>query len=122
MLKKVPHIVNDPLTEFSRKAITLIQSVPEGCVATYGQIARLAGNPRGSRRVGWLLHSGTHKYALPWQRIIKSDGRLPFPEDSPIFLMQKNQLEAEGVVVRKGRVDLKRFLWKSHSGWFFSDL
>lgn len=107
--------MNDTLTEFSKKTIELIQSVPKGKVATYGLIARLAGNPRGSRRVGWLLHTGTQKYDLPWQRIIKADGRLSFPEDSPNFIMQKYQLEAEGITIKNGRVDLKKFLWKNDS-------
>lgn len=96
---------------FSKDVIELIQSVPRGKVATYGLIARFAGSPQGSRRVGWLLHSSTEKYHLPWQRIIKSDGSLSFPKDSPHFMMQKEQLEAEGIIVRNGRVDLKVFLW-----------
>jgi methylated-DNA-protein-cysteine methyltransferase-like protein len=107
--------MNDTLTEFSKKVIEFIQSVPKGKVATYGLIARLAGNPRGCRRVGWLLHSSTQKYHLPWQRIIKSDGSLSFPQDSPNFIMQKNQLEAEGIIIKNGRVDLKKFLWKNDS-------
>ncbi|MGL5741866.1 MAG: MGMT family protein [Legionella sp.] len=72
--------MKDNRTEFSKKVIELIQSVPEGKVATYGLIAALAGNPQGARRVGCLLHSSTQKYSLPWQRIIKSDGSLSFPE------------------------------------------
>lgn len=107
--------MNDTRTEFSRKVIELIQSVPKGTVATYGLIARLAGSPRGSRRVGWLLHSSTQKYDLPWQRIIKSDGSLSFPEHSPSFLMQKHQLEAEGIVIKNNRVDLNQFLWRGDS-------
>lgn len=104
--------MNDSRTEFSKNVIALIQSVPKGKVATYGLIARLAGNPRGARRVGWLLHSSTQKYDLPWQRIIKSDGSLSFPVQSPHFIMQKNELEAEGVVIKNGRVNLKIFLWR----------
>lgn len=105
----------DSLTEFSKKAIALIQSVPKGKVATYGLIARLAGSPQRARRVGWLLHSSSQKYALPWQRIIKSDGSLSFPEHSPNFRMQKQQLEAEGIIVKNARVNLKKFLWRSDS-------
>jgi methylated-DNA-protein-cysteine methyltransferase-like protein len=107
--------MKNSLTTFSKKAIELIQSVPEGKVATYGLIARLAGNSQGSRRVGWLLHSSTLKYCLPWQRIIKSDGRLSFPIDSPHFLMQKKLLEAEGIIIKNGRVDLKKFLIRNQS-------
>ncbi|MCA0402706.1 MAG: MGMT family protein [Proteobacteria bacterium] len=113
--------MNNNRTEFSKKAIELIRSVPKGKVATYGLIARLAGNPQSSRRVGWLLHSSTQKYALPWQRIIKSDGKLSFPPDSVNFIMQKQLLEAEGIIVKNGRVNLKQFLWKNdldEPSWF----
>ncbi|MCS5707922.1 MGMT family protein [Candidatus Berkiella cookevillensis] len=101
---------------FTQRVIKLILSVPKGKVATYGLIAKLAGNPRGSRAVGWILHSSTHKYNLPWQRIIKSDGRLSFVAGSTKFLSQCKKLDAEGVLVINGRVDLKKYLWnKSRS-------
>jgi methylated-DNA-protein-cysteine methyltransferase-like protein len=104
-------VTDDPRTDFSKKVIGLIQSVPRGKVATYGLIAQLAGKPTGSRGVGWLLHSSTNKHRLPWQRIIKSGGRLSFPVDSRSFMLQKLKLEAEGVEVVSGRVDLKKYLW-----------
>lgn len=103
--------MTDTRTEFSKKVLKLIQSVPRGKVATYGLIAELAGRPQGSRGVGWLLHSSTRKYNLPWQRIIKAKGRLPFPEFTSGFTRQKRLLQAEGVVVEYGRVDLKKYLW-----------
>ncbi len=104
--------MKDTRTEFSNKVIKIIKSVPKGRVATYGQIALLAGHPKGARGVGWLLHSCTHKHGLPWQRIIKSSGRLSFPDYSTNFIRQREKLEAEGVSVINGRVDLKRFLWE----------
>lgn len=107
--------MKDTRTEFSKKVIELIQSIPKGKVATYGLIARLAGNPQGSRRVGWLLHSSTQKYTLPWQRVVKSDGKLSFLENSQNFIRQKDLLEAEGIIIKNGRVDLKKFLWRNDS-------
>lgn len=107
--------MKDIRTEFSKKVIALIRSVPKGKVATYGLIAKLAGSPQGARGVGWLLHSSTHKHKLPWQRIIKSNGQLSFPEHSQKFDLQKRKLEAEGVIVDNGRVDLKKYLWKKNS-------
>lgn len=104
--------MKDDRTEFSKKVIKLIQSVPKGKVASYGLIAQLAGNPMGARAVGWLLHSSTRKYQLPWQRIIESSGRLSFPVDTQAFLLQKRKLENEGVEVVNGRVDLKAYLWR----------
>lgn len=98
-------------TEFSEKVLQLIKSIPKGKVATYGLIAELAGNPRGARGVGWLLHSCTNSHELPWQRVIKSGGQLPFPALSSTDTLQRKLLEKEGVVILKGRVDLKKYLW-----------
>lgn len=113
--------MQDITSEFSKRVLRLIKSVPKGNVATYGLIAKLAGNPRGSRGVGWLLHSCTIKYNLPWQRIIKSNGRLSFPETSRKFHLQKNKLAAEGITVANGRVNLKKFLWKKQPEIFLNE-
>lgn len=100
-------------SDFTQRVIKCILAVPKGKVATYGLIAKLAGNPRGARGVGWILHSCTCKYNLPWQRIIKSDGRLSFPVGSTQFLAQCRKLTTEGVLVVNGRVNLNTYLWKS---------
>lgn len=104
--------MEDSQTEFSKKVIKLIQAVPKGRVATYGLIAQMAGNPRGARAVGWLLHSSTQKRKLPWQRIIKAGGLLSFPDPSTHFSRQKALLKAEGVDVKNGKVDLEKYLWR----------
>lgn len=104
--------MKDTRTEFSKKVVKLIKSIPEGKVATYGQIAKLAGKPQGSRGVGWILHSSSYAHELPWQRVIKSSGVLSFPEMSSGYIKQKRLLELEGVVVNKGKVNLKLYLWK----------
>lgn len=102
----------DTQIEFSQKVIKLIKSIPRGRVATYGLIAKLAGNPLGSRAVGWLLHSSTRKHKLPWQRVIKSGGKLSFPELSSAYVRQKKLLEIEGIIFTNGHVDLKKYLWQ----------
>lgn len=98
-------------TEFTQEVIRLIKAIPEGKVATYGLIAAHAGNPRGARQVGWLLHSSTQKNQLPWHRVIKSSGHLAFPQHSEAYEYQKGLLEMEGIVMLGGRVDLKQYLW-----------
>jgi methylated-DNA-protein-cysteine methyltransferase-like protein len=102
----------DTQTEFSQKVIKLIKSIPRGKVATYGLIAKLAGNPLGSRAVGRLLHSSTKKHKLPWQQVIKSGGKLSFAELSDACIRQKELLEMEGIVFTNGHVDLKKYLWQ----------
>jgi methylated-DNA-protein-cysteine methyltransferase-like protein len=101
----------DTRTEFSKQVIKLITAIPKGKVATYGQIAKLAGKPHGARGVGWLLHSSTRSRRLPWQRVIKAGGRLSFPEWSSTWSLQKRLLEKEGVILNNGRIDLKKYLW-----------
>lgn len=102
---------SDARTEFTKNVIKMIKAIPEGKVATYGLIATLAGKPQGSRGVGWILHSSTHGNDLPWQRVIKSGGKLSFPEMSTQYLRQKRLLELEGVEFINGKIDLKKYLW-----------
>ena len=97
--------------DFSKKVLELIKAIPKGKVATYGLIAKLAGKPRGSRGVGWLLHSCTKSHKLPWQRVVKSTGQLSFPVLSTPYSLQKSMLEREGVLVLNSRVNLQKYLW-----------
>lgn len=103
--------MNTAPTDFSNQIIELIKAIPKGKVATYGLIAELADKPNGARQVGWLLHSCTNKYKLPWHRVIKSGGKLPFPEQSATYVRQKELLEREGIIFLNGRIDLKIYLW-----------
>lgn len=83
--------------------LAAIRAVPRGQVAGYGMIARRAGLPGRARLVARVLaQNGDRK--LPWHRILRSDGRIAFPPDSPAFAEQSQRLRAEGVDVRNGRV------------------
>jgi len=100
-------------TEFSKAVIEAILKIPFGKVATYGQIARIAGKPHGSRGVAWILNSSSKKHKLPWQRVVNAQGRISFPVDTVSFVRQKKRLEAEGVrFTTVSGIDLKRFQWK----------
>ncbi|UYP47733.1 Methylated-DNA--protein-cysteine methyltransferase [Candidatus Lokiarchaeum ossiferum] len=102
-------------TPFTMRVIEIIQNIPVGKVSTYGSIARLAGSPRGARQVSWALHSMTEKYALPWHRVINSQGKLVLKSDASCET-QKALLEKEGVEVgRNFKVDLKKYLWDGNS-------
>lgn len=101
------------MTEFSAKVIALIRKVPAGKIATYGQIAKLAGKPQGARGVAWILNSSSKAHKLPWQRILNSSGKISFPVDSAEYRKQRKLLENEGIVFGdKGQIDLKKFQWK----------
>lgn len=81
---------------FTERAIEIIQDIPLGRVMTYGQIAKLAGSPRGARQVVRILHSMSKKHHLPWHRVINSKGELGF-KDEEMFMEQKHALLSEGV-------------------------
>ncbi|MFY7992388.1 MAG: MGMT family protein [Bacteriovoracaceae bacterium] len=99
-------------TEFSQKVIAFIQKIPKGKVASYAQIAKLAGKPQGVRGVVWILHSSSGVADLPWHRVINAKGRISFPEMSEQWIKQKKLLEREGIVVSEyGVIDLKEFQW-----------
>jgi methylated-DNA-protein-cysteine methyltransferase-like protein len=87
------------MTPFTDQVISIIRSIPEGKVMTYGQIADLAGSPRGARQVVRILHSMSRKHRLPWHRVVNAKGEIAIPEgeasEKQAFLLQ-----AEGVEVR----------------------
>jgi methylated-DNA-protein-cysteine methyltransferase-like protein len=96
---------------FSSQIISLIKRIPRGKVATYGQIAALAGNPRGARAVIWLLHSSSGKEQLPWHRVINSRGTISLKPGYG-YEEQRALLESEGVAFGlQENIDLERFRW-----------
>jgi len=99
------------MEDLSARIVGLIRGIPWGRVATYGQIAMLAGDPNGARRVARLLHSSSETQGLPWYRVINSQGRISLPPGGGCEL-QFSLLEAEGVRFKAGRVDFDRFGWR----------
>jgi methylated-DNA-protein-cysteine methyltransferase-like protein len=99
---------------FSQRAKRIIKNVPRGKVATYGQIAALAGNPLGARQIVRILHSSSKKDRLPWQRIVNRKGQIALKPGFG-YEEQKQLLEKEGVSFSiNGAIDLKRYGWKSN--------
>lgn len=98
---------------FRHKVITLVKQIPEGKVATYGQIARLVAAPRAARQIGMVLFGLRDSEAgdIPWQRVINAQGGISTYKVGHGEL-QRALLEAEGVVFdAQGRVDLSVFCW-----------
>lgn len=92
----------------------VIARIPEGKVATYGQIAALAGLPGHARQVGYALAAAPDALDIPWQRVINAQGEVSSRGDGGLASgFQRHLLEEEGVEfsLRSGRVDLKRFQW-----------
>jgi methylated-DNA-protein-cysteine methyltransferase-like protein len=97
---------------FYERVVKIIRSIPDGKIATYGQIADYAGNPRAAREVAYILHSSSDKERLPWHRVINSKGGISLKPGRG-YELQKKMLEDEGVVFDdEDRVDLVRFRWQ----------
>jgi len=102
------------LDPFTTRIIEVIKSIPEGRVATYGQIAAMAGDPRATRQVVWVLRSLSEKENLPWHRVINSKGAISLSGEG--YDAQRRALEAEGVRFSgNGTVVLDLFQWRGQS-------
>ncbi len=101
------------MNEQSRMAILqVVHQIPTGKVTTYGQVAELAGLPGAARLVGHTLRTLPQGSTLPWYRVINSSGKISLPHGSEAYQRQSDNLQAEGVTMIKGRVNLKRFRWQ----------
>lgn len=92
-----------PAEDAARLILAAVRAIPEGQVAGYGEVARRAGLPGRARLVARLLGSNDD-VRLPWHRVLRSDGRIAFPEGSEGYRDQSARLREEGVVVERGRV------------------
>lgn len=94
----------------------VVCKIPKGKVATYGQVARLAGNPRWARVVGYALHNNPAPGIIPCHRVVNREGRVA---ESFVFGggdIQREMLRQEGVVFeRDGHVDLEKYRWKNEA-------
>jgi methylated-DNA-protein-cysteine methyltransferase-like protein len=104
----------------------VVREIPYGRVASYGQVAEIAGVPRGARQVGYALRTLPARSDVPWHRVLTASGRLAFPPGSHPFRRQRKLLAEEDVPVIGGRVnmreyrwtpDLDELLWKPSAAW-----
>ena len=101
---------------FFQEVYKLVNKIPAGKVATYGQLATIISTPRAARVVGFALRALPGDTNVPWQRVINSQGRISiqnmqFPQE-----LQATLLEKEGVKVERREdhwwVDLEKYIWK----------
>ena len=90
----------------------IVAAIPPGKVASYGQVAELAGLGRGARRVGPALGRAPNRMQLPWYRVLNAQGRIAIPKSSSSHDEQIRLLTDEGIVVNDGRVDMSRYRWE----------
>jgi methylated-DNA-protein-cysteine methyltransferase-like protein len=96
----------------ARRILETIRDIPTGRVASYGQIAEIAGIPRGARQVGYVLRHLSEGQDVPWHRVVQSNGRIAFDKGSPEYREQADRLMLEDVAVLGGRVDIERYRWQ----------
>jgi len=90
----------------------VVERIPHGRVATYGQVARLAGLRNGARQVGYALHALPEGIPVPWHRVINAKGMISLPRRSGAYALQKRLLEDEDVEFLKERVELGKYGWR----------
>lgn len=94
--------------EFIYLILEIILEIPEGKVATYGQVAKIAGYPKNARLVGKVLSHADTFGNYPCHRVVNHEGRC-----APSFIKQKELLLKEGVLFKEnGCVDMTKFKWK----------
>ena len=91
--------------------LSLVNEIPKGKVATYGQIAALANKPKNSRLVGKVLSMSKYFGSYPCHRVVNSNGKVALH-----FLDQKKLLENEGILFKnENQLDLKKYKWNIKS-------
>ncbi len=95
-----------------RRILDTIRDIPPGCVASYGQIAEIAGVPRGARQVGYALRQLPAGHDVPWHRVVQASGRIAFAEGSRAYREQRDRLLREDVAVSDGRVNMNEYRWQ----------
>ncbi len=105
------------MSDFSKRVYDVVKCIPRGCVASYGQVAFLAGNPRGARGVGFILHRNPEPGIIPCHRVVFRDGSLCSGFAFGGIEQQRALLEREGVCfLSDGRVDLSQCGWLESKG------
>ena len=89
-----------------------ICDIPEGSVASYGQIAEIAGIPRGARQVGYALRHLPSGHDVPWHRVVRASGEIAMRRGSDGFKEQAKRLQKEDVAILNGRIDMKKYRWQ----------
>jgi methylated-DNA-protein-cysteine methyltransferase-like protein len=94
---------------WNEQVFSTVEKIPYGTVVSYGQIAKMLGKPRGAREVGWAMRYCPE--GLPWHRVVRTDGTVACPGNSEIGEMRMALLEAEGVRIDGGKIDMTAYGW-----------
>lgn len=100
------------MNTFTQKVYEATKKIPKGKVATYGQLAKMAGSPGASRAVGMSMRCNTDPKTVPCHRVVASNGALTGYAFGGLTA-KKKKLKDEGVIFLNDKVDLKQSLWKN---------
>jgi methylated-DNA-protein-cysteine methyltransferase-like protein len=101
-------------TSLYNRIYSVVRRIPSGNVATYGQIAALAGMGGHARQVGYALHNLPANSDVPWHRVVNAKGGISMRSDGYSHKLQKSLLETEGVLFNeKGQIPLDKYRWRS---------
>lgn len=89
----------------------LVATIPAGKIATYGQLAKLAGYPNHARYVGATLKMLPKDSSLPWFRVVNAQGKISLPENSSAYTRQRHLLEADGIEFSANKIPLRHYQW-----------
>ena len=104
--------MNRSVKDTGARILASVAAIPYGRVASYGQIAELAGIPRGARLVARALGQASPSSDLPWHRVVGAGGRIAIPATNPARAVQIRRLQRESVPVVDGRVAWRRCRWQ----------
>ncbi|WP_313033208.1 MGMT family protein [Acinetobacter sp.] len=101
--------------ELARQILQVVALIPYGKVASYGQIAKMAGLPKHARLVGYMLKHLDQESEIPWYRVINSQGKISLSKlNDHGENIQRVKLLAEGVMVTGDKINLKQFQWMNN--------
>src|ERR1700733_6450194 len=98
--------------QFRDRVYNLTKQIPHGKVATYGQLAQLAGSPGAARAVGMLMKTNLHPEIIPCYKVVASDGSLTGYSAGKGIITKKEKLLHDGVAFKKDKVDLSVSQWQ----------
>ena len=102
-----------PDPSFREAVLAVVADIPKGALASYGQVALLAGFPGRARQVGWVLSGLPAGTPLPWHRVVNAQGYIPSQGRGPSALEQIRRLRKEKISVDdRGNLDLEAHRWR----------
>ena len=110
----MPEYSSRSTDELARQILQVVALIPYGKVASYGQIAKMAGLPKHARLVGYVLKHLDSEAEIPWHRVINSLGKISLSKlDDQGENIQRVKLLAEGIMVIGDKINLKQYQWNN---------